>query len=123
MDSETTNGNLLSSKKRKNHGYENDGPVKKIAGDSSGEAMNGEVVQVERIKKEEKERSSKKVKLNEQKEEKLSKCVFNNTNEEPKSKIKWKKLIKLALKSVSVLYLIHICWSIFWTCHLYSIPR
>lgn len=86
--SEVETGSLQSSKKRKP-----DSASQKTRGDTSGELGNGEVIQVEtkcQVKKT-KHREAK-----DDKEESLS------PKEEVKKKIKWKKLISSALKSVCI---------------------
>ncbi|KAK3213464.1 hypothetical protein Dsin_018170 [Dipteronia sinensis] len=93
-ESQTLNGNLPSTKKRKNHASENDG--KKTASDTPDEAGAGEVIQVETAKAKETERSSKKSKHDLLKAEVEGSM---NTKEDTKNKIKWKKLITSSLKS------------------------
>ncbi|KAJ0029808.1 hypothetical protein Pint_13446 [Pistacia integerrima] len=96
INTETVDENLPSSKKRKHHASENDGTRKKAGSEASGEAGNGEVIQAE-----EAERSLKKVKNNVLKEDKLAECISANISEDCKTQIKWKKLIKSALKTLS----------------------
>ncbi|XP_031254225.1 UBP1-associated proteins 1C-like [Pistacia vera] len=96
INTETVDVNLPSSKKRKHHASENDGTRKKAGSEASAEAGNGEVIQAE-----EAERSLKKVKNNVLKEDKLAECISTNISENCKTQIKWKKLIKSALKTHS----------------------
>lgn len=90
----TENENLASKKKRKPVASDNNGDKEKVRGDALGELGNGEVIQVERAEAEETVIQVKKLKHSVPEE---PSCV----KEDPKKKIKWKKLITSALKSVS----------------------
>ncbi|KAI8553412.1 hypothetical protein RHMOL_Rhmol05G0013800 [Rhododendron molle] len=93
--SEAENGSVLSSKKRKLEATENDS-TRDVSGVAvSGEIGNGEVIQVERAEKRKSKHEDKKAKhvVTEEKVEDSS------TKEDAKKKLKWKKLIKSALKS------------------------
>lgn len=100
INSETVDGNLPSSKKRKHQASKTDGTRKKAGSEASGEG-NGEVIQAEDA-----EMSSKKVKNSEPKEDKLAECRPTNTCEDFKTDVKWKKLIKSALKTVCIFFII-----------------
>ncbi|XVE70655.1 hypothetical protein DITRI_Ditri10aG0088400 [Diplodiscus trichospermus] len=96
INSETANGDLSSKKKRKLD--------VSARNDSSEEAGNGGVIQMEVEKSDDSKRKSKKSKHHVVKEEKAE-CA--STKEDNKKKIKWKKLIKAGLKSVRLLIKIH----------------
>lgn len=102
IDPETVNGNSIPTKKRKLHASECDGRGKS-GSDTPGEAGNGEVIQAERWNAGETERSSKKAKNNVVKEDKVTECLPTGSKEDSAKKIKWKKLIKSALKSVCII--------------------
>lgn len=86
IDPKTVNVNLPSSGKRKLHVSEKDGTANKTGSNAPVEAVNGEVIQAEKEKPGETERSSKKAK-------------HNVLTEDTENKIKWKKSITSALKS------------------------
>lgn len=89
---EAENGNTHSKKKRKDRESEN-GDAK-----PSGELDNGEVSQVEKEQETKRKKEAKKETVKE------DKAVVDGSNgNDSKKKIKWKKLITLALKSVCVL--------------------
>ena len=90
---ETENENVASKKKRKLDASDNNDDRKKVGGDTLGELGNGEVIQIERTT-EETIIQVKKAKHNVPKEP-------SSMEEDSKKKIKWKKLITSALKSVS----------------------
>ncbi|CAL5442816.1 unnamed protein product [Camellia sinensis] len=92
--SESGNGSLLSSKKRKNEASKNDSNREMAGGDISGELGSGEVIQVEITEKQETKCQVKKAKQCVTDEEKIVEC-----KEDANKKIKWKKLIKSTLKS------------------------
>ncbi|XWS72221.1 hypothetical protein CRYUN_Cryun02cG0021300 [Craigia yunnanensis] len=96
VNSEAPNGDLSSNKKRKLDVSVGDGTDKNSGDDSSDKAGNGEVIQMEVEKTEDSKRKSKKSKHDVVKEDKVE-CA--STKEDTKKKIKWKKLIKAALKS------------------------
>lgn len=87
IDPDTLNVNLPSPGKRKHHASEKDGAGIKTGSNTPVEAVNGEVIQAEKEKPGDTERSSKRAK-------------HNVLIEETGNKIKWKKLITSALKSV-----------------------
>lgn len=87
IDPDTLNVNLPSPGKRKHHALEKDGAGIKTGSNTPVEAVNGEVIQVEKEKPGDTERSSKRAK-------------HSVLIEETENKIKWKKLITSALKSV-----------------------
>ncbi|KAL9440927.1 hypothetical protein AB3S75_019578 [Citrus x aurantiifolia] len=86
IDPDTLNVNLPSPGKRKHHASEKDGAGIKTGSNTPVEAVNGEVIQAEKEKPGDTERSSKRAK-------------HNVLIEETENKIKWKKLITSALKS------------------------
>ena len=102
INSEVANGDISSNKKRKLDVSVRDGTDKNSGDDSSDEAGNGEVIQME-VEKRDSKRKSKKSK-HDVKEDKAE-CA--TTKEDAKKKIKWKKLVKAALKSVCLLIKIH----------------
>ncbi|KAH7572099.1 hypothetical protein ACOSQ2_015352 [Xanthoceras sorbifolium] len=94
--SQTLNGNLPSTKKRKIHAFENDS--KKTTSDTPDETGAGDV-HVETANAKEAEMLSKKSKHDLLKEENMAESISMNTKEDTKKKMKWKKLITSALKS------------------------
>lgn len=100
INSEATNEDLSSNKKRKPDASVRDGTHKNSRHDSSDEADNGEIIQMEVENTEDTKRKSKISKHDVVKEDEAE-CV--PTKENNMRKIKWKKLIKAALKSVCLL--------------------
>lgn len=95
--SEANNGSLLS-KKRKLEASENDSTRDVAGGSVPGELGNGEVIQIERTEKQKSKHQDKKAKHSATEEHKV--VEDSSTKEGSKKEIKWKKLIKSALKSV-----------------------
>lgn len=95
--SEVENGSLLSSKKRKSEATGNDSNKDVAGGGVSGELGNGEVIQVARAVKQKSKHQDKKAKHGATEEHKV--VEDSSTKEDAKKEIKWKKLIKSALKS------------------------
>ncbi|XP_021277239.1 UBP1-associated proteins 1C [Herrania umbratica] len=93
---EAANGDLSSKKKRKIDVSVRDGTDKNSGDDSLEEAGNGEVIQVGVEKTVDIKRKSKKLKHDIVKEHKAESA---STKEDNNRKIKWKNLIKAALKS------------------------
>ncbi|XWS17450.1 hypothetical protein CRYUN_Cryun33cG0068900 [Craigia yunnanensis] len=96
INSEVANGDISSNKKRKLEVSMRDGTDKNSGDDSSEEVGNGEVIQIEVEKAEDTKTKAKKYKRDVVKEDKAE---SSSTKEDNKRKIKWKKLIKAALKS------------------------
>lgn len=103
-NSEIENGKFLS-KKRKLDASGKDDTGKKTGGDATNEVGNG-VIQVEKAKSEELENKLKKAKRNALEDDKSKKSGCEK--EDTKQKIKWKKLIKSALRSVCILNILYI---------------
>ncbi|XP_058213580.1 UBP1-associated proteins 1C [Rhododendron vialii] len=95
--SEAENWSVQSSKKRKLEATENDSTRDVSGGAVSGELGNGEVIQVERAEKQKSKHEDKKAKHGVTEEHKV--VEDSSTKEDAKKKLKWKKLIKSALKS------------------------
>ncbi|XVF88838.1 hypothetical protein PTKIN_Ptkin19aG0083100 [Pterospermum kingtungense] len=96
INSVGANGDISSNKKRKLDASVTVGVGKISGNDSSDEVGNGEVIQIEAEKAEDTKRKAKKSKHDIVKEDKAEPAT---TKEHNKRKIKWKKLIKAALKS------------------------
>ncbi|XWS26645.1 hypothetical protein CRYUN_Cryun26dG0048600 [Craigia yunnanensis] len=95
INSEVANGDISTNKKRKLDVSVRDGTDKNSGDDRSEEVGNGEVIQIEVEKAEDTKRKAKKSKL----VVKEDKAESATTKQDNKRTIKWKKLIKAALKS------------------------